>query len=171
MCICRNPHRFATIARSRRRRTPVSLALPCHARPRRGSGEPDARVHVLSHSQAAKATALLALVGPSLIRTAGEPRCRPFAAVPAVEFRHGLAMLELPACVFLAQVRAFACLVVENEKPPLPHQTAMAALLPRRRAHTGNLPGPPFVPSSNAHVRARAKGEASACLGTGSATV
>ena len=161
-----------------RRRSPQPpLPLPCpsaavpSARPRRGSGEPDARVHLHSHSQAAKATPLLALVGPSLIRTAGEPRCRPFSAVPAVEFRHGLAMLELPACAFLAQGRAFACLVVENENPPLPHQTAMAAPLPRRRADTRNLPGPPFVPSSNAHVRARAKGEAFARPGAGSAAV
>jgi hypothetical protein len=97
------PRRFAVVARNRHRRTPV-LALPCHAWPRCGSGDLDARARVHSHRQAAKKMPLVALVGPSLIRTAGEPRCRrgcrPFTTVPAVEFRCGLATLDLPVCAF-----------------------------------------------------------------------
>ena len=56
------------------------------------------------------------------------------AALFVAEFHHGLATLELLACTFLAQGQVFACLVAENEQLPLPHQTAMAAPLPRRRA-------------------------------------
>ena len=60
---------------SRRRPFP-RLAPPCLARPCRGSGEPDARARTHSHGQATKATPLLALAGPSPIRSIGVSCCR-----------------------------------------------------------------------------------------------
>ena len=59
------------------------------------------------------------------------PRVPFIAALFAAEFRRGLATLELLACAFLAQGRAFACLVAENGQPPLPRRRACARDRPR----------------------------------------
>jgi len=74
------------------------------------------------------------------------PRVPFIAALFTAEFRRGLATLELLTCAFLAQGQAFACLVAENWQPPLPHRTAMAAPLPRRRACARDRPRPPLAP-------------------------